>query len=67
MIIWQAIKKHEFVHVLDSPGDADLSAYVDFDALKHVVKESARESRCLPDQFGFINWCNSMKLGRILI
>lgn len=37
--ISQAIKKHEFVHVLDSPGDADLSAYVDFAALKDVVRE----------------------------
>ncbi|XP_024382737.1 uncharacterized protein [Physcomitrium patens] len=37
----QAIKKHEFVHVLDSPGNADLSAYVDFAALKHVVEDAA--------------------------
>lgn len=37
----QAIKKHQFVNVLDSPGDADLSAHVDFSALKHVVQESA--------------------------
>lgn len=37
----QAIHKHKFVHVLHDPGKADLSAYVDFAALKHVVKESA--------------------------
>lgn len=44
MTIWQAIKKHEFVHVLDSPGNADLSAYVDFAALKHVVEDAAGNS-----------------------
>lgn len=43
MTICQGIKKHQFVHVLDSPGDADLSAYVDFPALKHVVQECAGE------------------------
>lgn len=37
----QAIQKHKFVHVLHDPGKADLSAYVDFAALKHVVKESS--------------------------
>ncbi|MCO5596813.1 hypothetical protein L7F22_050883 [Adiantum nelumboides] len=37
----QAIQKHKFVNVLHNPGDADLSAYVDFAALKHVVKESS--------------------------
>lgn len=36
----QAIQKHKFVHVLHDPGKADLSAYVDFAALKHVVKDS---------------------------
>jgi Fe2+ or Zn2+ uptake regulation protein len=43
VIILQAIKKHQFVNVLDSPGDADLSAHVDFSALKHVVQECAGE------------------------
>lgn len=40
----QAIRKHKFVNVLDSPGDADLSAHVDFNALKHVVKDAAGET-----------------------
>jgi SAM-dependent MidA family methyltransferase len=29
------------VNVLDSPGSADLSAYVDFVALKHTVEAAA--------------------------
>ncbi|KAH7300591.1 hypothetical protein KP509_24G070300 [Ceratopteris richardii] len=37
----QAIQKHNFVHVLHDPGKADLSAYVDFAALKHIVRENA--------------------------
>lgn len=36
----QAICKHEFVDVLKDPGSADLSAYVDFEALRYAVKES---------------------------
>jgi NADH dehydrogenase [ubiquinone] 1 alpha subcomplex assembly factor 7 len=35
----EAIKHHKFVHVLDSPGEADLSAYVDFGALRQIVEE----------------------------
>ncbi|KAJ7523311.1 hypothetical protein O6H91_18G046300 [Diphasiastrum complanatum] len=37
----QAIKKHQFVKVLEEPGAADLSAYVDFAAVKHTVIEAA--------------------------
>ena len=33
----QAIRNHEFVGILDSPGTADLSARVDFDALKQAA------------------------------
>lgn len=40
----QAIRKHEFVDVLQGPGSADLSAYVDFSALKHTVEEAAGTS-----------------------
>ncbi|CAI5494323.1 unnamed protein product [Closterium sp. Naga37s-1] len=36
----QAIRKHEFVSVLDAPGTADLSAYVDFAALRQAVTDS---------------------------
>jgi NADH dehydrogenase [ubiquinone] 1 alpha subcomplex assembly factor 7 len=37
----QAIRKHDFVNVLQDPGSADLSAYVDFAAIKHVVEDAA--------------------------
>ncbi|CAH9091962.1 unnamed protein product [Cuscuta epithymum] len=37
----QAIRKHEFVNILDSPGTADLSAYVDFPAIKHSAEEAS--------------------------
>jgi len=36
----QAIKDHKFVGLLNSPGDADLSAWVDFGALKTSVESS---------------------------
>ncbi|CAI9752680.1 unnamed protein product [Fraxinus pennsylvanica] len=35
----QAIRKHKFVDILDNPGSADLSAYVDFAAIKHSAEE----------------------------
>lgn len=36
----QAIRSHKFVNVLDGPGTADLSAYVDFPALSHSVQDA---------------------------
>lgn len=35
----QAIRKHKFVHILDDPGSADLSAYVDFASIRHSAEE----------------------------
>ncbi|KAK4752844.1 hypothetical protein SAY87_021642 [Trapa incisa] len=35
----QAIRKHKFVNILDDPGSADLSAYVDFSAIKSSAEE----------------------------
>lgn len=35
----QAIRKHKFVNILDNPGSADLSAYVDFPAIRHSAEE----------------------------
>ena len=32
----QAIREHSFVHMLSQPGHADLSAHVDFSALRCV-------------------------------
>ncbi|XP_043706510.1 protein arginine methyltransferase NDUFAF7 homolog, mitochondrial isoform X2 [Telopea speciosissima] len=37
----QAIQKHKFVEILDNPGTADLSAYVDFAAIKHSAEEAS--------------------------
>ncbi|XP_009602294.1 uncharacterized protein LOC107816249 [Nicotiana tabacum] len=37
----QAIRKHEFVNILDNPGTADLSAYVDFAAIRHSAEEAS--------------------------
>ncbi|XP_058765078.1 uncharacterized protein LOC131638536 [Vicia villosa] len=39
----QAIRKHKFVHLLDDPGSADLSAYVDFDSIRHSAEEASEE------------------------
>lgn len=35
----QAIRKHKFVNILDNPGSADLSAYVDFASIRHSAEE----------------------------
>jgi len=37
----QAICKHKFVHILDDPGSADLSAYVDFASIRHSALEAS--------------------------
>ncbi|CAN1153122.1 Protein arginine methyltransferase NDUFAF7 homolog, mitochondrial [Linum perenne] len=37
----QAIRKHKFVNILDDPGSADLSAYVDFASIKHTAEEAS--------------------------
>ncbi|KAJ9562512.1 hypothetical protein OSB04_007672 [Centaurea solstitialis] len=39
----QAIRKHKFVNMLDDPGSADLSAYVDFPAIKHSAEEVSED------------------------
>lgn len=38
-VIMQAIRKHKFVDILDNPGSADLSAYVDFPCVRHSAVE----------------------------
>ncbi|KAJ6763433.1 hypothetical protein OIU79_024061 [Salix purpurea] len=35
----QAIRKHKFINILDNPGSADLSAYVDFASIRHSAEE----------------------------
>ncbi|XP_057541015.1 uncharacterized protein LOC130818808 isoform X2 [Amaranthus tricolor] len=37
----QAIRKQKFVPILDEPGTADLSAYVDFEAIRHSAEEAS--------------------------
>ncbi|KAK4272029.1 hypothetical protein QN277_020636 [Acacia crassicarpa] len=37
----QAIRKHKFVDILDNPGSADLSAYVDFASIRHSAEEAS--------------------------
>nr|AFK46903.1 unknown [Lotus japonicus] len=39
----QAIRKHKFVTLLDDPGSADISAYVDFASIKHSAEEASGE------------------------
>ncbi|ONI19326.1 hypothetical protein PRUPE_3G272300 [Prunus persica] len=39
----QAIRKHKFVNILDDPGSADLSAYVDFASIRHSAEEVSGE------------------------
>lgn len=36
----QAVKKHKYVAITDSPGDADLTTHVDFGALRQVAHEN---------------------------
>ncbi len=40
----QAVRKHEYVDPLEAPGEADLTAHVDFSALKHACGNT--ELRC---------------------
>jgi NADH dehydrogenase [ubiquinone] 1 alpha subcomplex assembly factor 7 len=39
-----AIKDHEFVDILSDPGKADLSAYVDFQAMRTAIEKSSAGS-----------------------
>ncbi|XP_052198121.1 uncharacterized protein LOC127805005 [Diospyros lotus] len=39
----QAIRKHKFVNILDNPGTADLSAYVDFASIRHSAEETSED------------------------
>ncbi|RZC87507.1 hypothetical protein C5167_036048 [Papaver somniferum] len=38
-----AIRKHTFVDILDDPGSADLSAYVDFASIRNSAKEASED------------------------
>lgn len=43
----QAIRRHEFVGLLEQPGSADLSNRVDYSALRSTVAESGASADCL--------------------
>ncbi|KAK8716145.1 hypothetical protein V6N13_043463 [Hibiscus sabdariffa] len=47
----QAIRKHKFVNILDNPGSADLSAYVDFASIKHSAEEASVHGPITQSQF----------------
>lgn len=42
----QAIREHAFVGLLEQPGSADLSARVDFDALRCAVADTGAPAAC---------------------
>lgn len=52
-VFMQAIRKHKFVNLLDNPGSADLSAYVDFASIRHSAEEASG---------AFANACSCYKL-----
>lgn len=41
----RAIREHKYEHIFERPGDADLSAYVDFSALKSCLRAMPEEMR----------------------
>lgn len=49
----QAIRKHKFINILDNPGSADLSAYVDFASIRHSAEEV---SGMVIHHFGFTSF-----------
>lgn len=50
----QAVRAHRFVPVLSTPGEADLTAHVDFAALAAVAAESGASVRPLATQSAFL-------------
>ena len=43
---FQAIKDHKFVDLLEEPGTADLSTYVDFGALSMAARRAKEDVTC---------------------
>ena len=50
----QAIKNHQYISIIDSLGDADLSAHVDFNALKNAVIEKNIKNVTISSQHNFL-------------
>jgi NADH dehydrogenase [ubiquinone] 1 alpha subcomplex assembly factor 7 len=50
----QAVKKHEYVPILDTPGDSDITAHVDFETLNSIAKENGMKTTELVTQGDFL-------------
>lgn len=51
----QAVAKHKYASILDAPGEADLSAHVDFSALAAAAKRGGASAFGPVDQGAFLN------------
>lgn len=51
----QAVKNHQFHPVLKDPGDADITAHVDFLSLQHIASEAGLYSPALITQSAFLH------------
>ena len=54
----QAVKAHNYHPVLETPGEADLTAHVDFNALAHAAKEAGAQTECIT-QAQFLRRCGA--------
>ncbi|WIY51866.1 SAM-dependent methyltransferase [Devosia sp. YIM 151766] len=50
----QGVRRHAYAAVLDAPGDTDLSAHVDFDALANVARQAGLAAQPLATQGQFL-------------
>ena len=50
----QAVKKHEYVPVLETPGESDITAHVDFETLIDIANENGMETAKLVTQGDFL-------------
>ncbi len=57
---FQAVRGHGFAHVLDRPGEQDLTAHVDFEALARVAREHGAVVSVLATQS---EWLNRLGVG----
>jgi SAM-dependent MidA family methyltransferase len=50
----QAVRRHAFVDILDHPGEADLTAHVDFEALAGAIASGGAKAHAPLTQRGFL-------------
>jgi NADH dehydrogenase [ubiquinone] 1 alpha subcomplex assembly factor 7 len=50
----QGVRRHAYTDVLEAPGEVDLSAHVDFEALASVARQSGLAVQPLQTQAGFL-------------